>query len=202
MSPFENLAFMVPVLLSLRMSDRRVLQDLSRDVFRSAAAGTDEMYVRRYSFNIFEIPRLNMCSDSKRSERSRTPAFLGAVQIKKYNGDCEKLSRVISAFLSTCLVSQALWECWRLAGCLSRNGIEFFANYMSCKLQCLSKCRRWTASIVVRHQIWGRRTGIRYSTENIIFASGILHQNEMRTGKQDCVWPELWWAWAVALPLA
>lgn len=68
---------MVSVLLAFQMAAKKRLGPLSRDVLRPAAAGLDEMYIRRHSSNIFEVPRMKLCYDSnvKKKYTTRTPVI-------------------------------------------------------------------------------------------------------------------------------
>lgn len=82
---------------------------MSRDFLQLAAAGTDHMYMRRHSFNIFEMPKLNLCYDSN-VNKNYLSGTLALVQKPSWSkredrSDSATLSRVCSA----CFLSDMIW---------------------------------------------------------------------------------------------
>lgn len=115
---------MVSVSLPLSKAVRTRLQALSRDVPQPAAAGAaqkDEMYLRRHflMFYIFKMPRLVFCNESnvRMEEMSRTPSSPRepCCSRKEDYKDSRTLLRACFAYLSTCLVVQAVCNGCRLA---------------------------------------------------------------------------------------
>lgn len=56
---------MVLIPLSLRTAVKGRLQAVRRNVPRPAAAAAYDIYMRRQFFNLFEMPRLELCNDSE-----------------------------------------------------------------------------------------------------------------------------------------
>lgn len=190
-------AIYVSVSLYLQIVVRRSSQSLRRDVQRSPAAGMGEMYTRRHSFIIFEMRRMIFCHDSNviRKYMSGPTAMVRRLYFsrRKDHENSDTLLRVYSISLSHFLLVLQVWEVCRLASCVVCKQTGVLASFISGSVPGLPWCRFRTAYIVVRLLTQGEHTDILCSTADILFASGISHQFEMKIEKQERVRFILWW---------
>lgn len=208
MSLFESLTSMVFVLLSLQNAFTRRLQTMSRDVLWPAAARVYDIYVYIWQGLLLffvEMSRLNLCNDSRESRgyTCGTPALvLEPRRSRRGNyGDSDPLSGSCSAFLLACFVVPARWRGCLLERCFERERTESPANHTPFKVRGTSQCTLQTASIVLMPPAQGLRTSIPCLKGGFLFASTIVKQYQTGTGKQDSVWPVVWWRWKDVFPL-
>lgn len=196
MSTFAKLTFMVLVRLSLRTAVWKRIQALSRDVLWPAAAQTDEMRMRRSSFDIFEMPGLKFFKDSKvgRAYTSETSTILWKLLCSSNDDhrNSDRLRKYCSTFMLNFKVVQAIEYRWLFASCVVFSRTWFLDNFISRKTEYQSHRRFCTAYIAVRHLIKCERTANHCLTADIPFPSGISQQYKIRFCDQDCVWPVPW----------
>lgn len=166
---------MVLVLLSLQVAPRGRLKALSRDVSLADAVEMDEKYMRWHYVSTFEMPRLNLSTDSKvnREHMLETPASGGKPSCLRRGGrgDNDTFSRACSVSFSTWIVGKEIRGGCPVAGCMVWEPIDFTINFILSSVGGLSGYGFRTASIVVTHLTQGMITAISCFITEVFFAS-------------------------------
>lgn len=135
--PFEKSWSTVSFQLSLQMTVRSRLEDVTRETLQPAAVAMDEMYIRSHSFSIFKMKRMKLCTDSKINWKytcgTSTSVWKPSCSMKKNGEDSDTLSKVCSASSWTCPVVQVVEDRCGLAACVVLKRTKFWLIFFSVK---------------------------------------------------------------------
>lgn len=148
---------------------------------------------------------MKLCDYSKVDREHMSGTFASVWKqyclIREDHGDTFQPPIACCASLSGCLVLQTIWHrCW-LVGCDVCERTEFLPDFTLGKAWGPWYCQLRTALTVMKLLIQDEHTEIRRFNAHISFASGIPHQQEIKAGEKDRVYPFLCWAWECVLPL-